>query len=298
MAIPRSPLAAAPVVIAISGRLVVIARMSSPPSASPNPNRRSSVSVVSDSQMPANQTAAALATNRPPATSIDVPANTPLGYLLVEERWVALDVGETLIDETRIWSVWADALGIPRLTFMAAMGAVLATGGDFRDTFSLVGVADWGARRAEVEAAYGGFQPVDLYPDALPAVEELCRIGYRVAILANQPAKRSAELRALGFAPDVMAMSDELGVAKPDAAFFERALTLMGRPDPQRVAYVGDRLDNDVLPAARAGMRAIWLRRGPWGVIGGRERPPTAEAAALVVQSLDELVRRIGEAWG
>lgn len=215
----------------------------------------------------------------------------------MEERWVALDVGETLIDETRIWSAWADELGIPRLTFMAAMGAVLATGGDFRDTFAMVGVDDWGARRADVEAAYGGFQLVDLYPDALPAVEELCRIGYRVAILANQPAQRTAELRGLGFAPDVMAMSEELGVAKPDPAFFERALTLMGRPDPARVAYVGDRLDNDVLPAARAGMRAIWLRRGPWGVIGGRDRSPAADAAALSVASLDELVERIGEVW-
>ena len=34
-------------------------------------------------------------------------------------RWVCLDVGETLIDETRIWSIWADALRIPRLTLFA-----------------------------------------------------------------------------------------------------------------------------------------------------------------------------------
>ena len=46
------------------------------------------------------------------------------------ERWVCLDVGETLIDETRVWSIWADVLGIPRLTFMAAFGAVVARGGD------------------------------------------------------------------------------------------------------------------------------------------------------------------------
>ena len=30
---------------------------------------------------------------------------------------------------------------------------------------------------------------------------------------------------------------------------------------------VGDRLDNDVIPAARAGMAGIFLRRGPWAVI-------------------------------
>lgn len=296
MAIPRLPLTAAPVVIAISGRFVVIARMSRPPSASPKPNRRSSASVVSLSQIPASQTAAALPTKRAPATSIDVPANTPLGYLLVE-RWVALDVGETLIDETRIWSIWADVLGIPRLTFMAGLGATLATGGDFRDVFSRFGADDWRGRLAEVEATYGGFQESDLYPDARRSVEALCQDGYRVALLANQPARRTPELRALGFAPDVMAMSEEMGVAKPDPAFFARALDLMGEPQPGQVAYVGDRLDNDVMPAARAGMRAVWLRRGPWGLIGDPSNADAPAAARLVVDSLDELVRRIGEVW-
>jgi len=31
------------------------------------------------------------------------------------------------------------------------------------------------------------------------------------------------------------------------------------------LAYVGDRVDNDVLPAAAAGMVAVHVRRGPWG---------------------------------
>jgi len=213
------------------------------------------------------------------------------------ERWVALDVGETLIDETRIWSIWADVLGIPRLTFMAGLGATLATGGDFRDVFSRFGADDWRGRLAEVEATYGGFQESDLYPDARRSVEALCQDGYRVALLANQPARRTPELRALGFAPDVMAMSDEIGVAKPDPAFFARALDLMGEPQPGQVAYVGDRLDNDVMPAARAGMRAVWLRRGPWGLIGDPSNADAPAAARLVVDSLDELVRRIGEVW-
>lgn len=215
----------------------------------------------------------------------------------MEVRWVALDVGETLIDETRIWSIWADALGITRLTFMAGLGATLATGGDFRDTFSRFGADDWRSRLTEVEARYGGFQESDLYADARRSVEALCHDGYRVALLANQPARRTPELRALGFAPDVVAMSDEMGVAKPDPAFFARALDLMGEAPADQVAYVGDRLDNDVLPSARAGMRAVWLRRGPWGLIGNPSDPDSVAAARLVVESLDELVNRIGEVW-
>jgi FMN phosphatase YigB (HAD superfamily) len=71
-------------------------------------------------------------------------------------------------------------------------------------------------------------------------------------------------------------------------------LELLGSPDPASVAYVGDRVDNDVLPALAAGMRAVWVRRGPWGIL---QRLPDGTTPALVVGSLDELTERIGEAW-
>lgn len=210
------------------------------------------------------------------------------------DRWVCLDVGETLIDETRIWSLWADSIGVPRLTLHAALGAVIARGGDYRDAFGIFGADDWRDRIPEVEAAYGGFRSDDLYPDALRAIAALRGAGYRLAVLANQPAVRAAELRAIGVEADVIVMSDEMELWKPDLAFFERALELFGRPDASRVAYVGDRLDNDVRPAMAVGMRAVWIRRGPWGVI---QELPDDLRPALVVRSLDELVTRIDEVW-
>jgi HAD superfamily hydrolase (TIGR01549 family) len=209
------------------------------------------------------------------------------------DRWVCLDVGETLIDETRVWATWADTLGIPRLTFMAAFGAAVDRGGEHRDVFDIVRRPDWRVLMPRVLELYGGFGEQDLYPDALPATRALEAGGYRLALIANQPVSRTAELRALGIPAEVVAMSDELGVHKPDPAFFTRALELMGWPDASTVAYVGDRVDNDVLPSAAAGMRAVWLRRGPWGVLH-REPPPEA---ILVVDSLLELVERIDEVW-
>jgi HAD superfamily hydrolase (TIGR01549 family) len=211
------------------------------------------------------------------------------------DRWVCLDVGETLIDETRVWSTWADELGIPRLTFMGALGAVITRGGEHRDVFDVFEVRDWRARMTAVEASYGGFREEDLYPDARRAIAGLEAAGYRVSVAANQPASRAGELRSLGIGPAVLAMSDAIGVAKPDPAFFARALELMGGADAGSVAYVGDRIDNDVLPASAAGMRAVWLRRGPWGVI---QQPDPTTPPALTVTTLDELVDRIGEAWG
>jgi HAD superfamily hydrolase (TIGR01549 family) len=145
-----------------------------------------------------------------------------------------------------------------------------------------------------VEEAYGGFRSDDLYADALPTLDRLRNDGYRLAIVANQPAVRADQLRAIGIEADVVEMSEALGVAKPQPAFFDRVLELMGAPDPASVAYVGDRVDNDVQPAIAAGMRAVWIRRGPWGVI---QQLPDGVRPALVVDGLDELAERIGAAW-
>jgi HAD superfamily hydrolase (TIGR01549 family) len=210
------------------------------------------------------------------------------------ERWVVLDVGETIIDETRVWSIWADMLGISRLTFMAGFGSVLARGGEHRDVFELFNVPDWRTAWPEHEAIYGGFRADDLYPDTIPAIDELRRRGYRVAVIGNQPTSRTAELRRIGVDAEVMAMSAEMGAAKPSPQFFEHVLELIGSPRPSSVAYVGDRVDNDVLPSVMAGMRAVWIRRGPWGFI---ERLPDGVNPALIVTTLTELAERIDDAW-
>ena len=205
-----------------------------------------------------------------------------------------LDVGETLIDESRVWTTWADQLRIPGLTFMAMLGAEIRRGGQHHDVFARFGIDDWRSWAHSVEGAYGGFQAVDLYPDALRVMDGLRARGYRLAVIANQPAQRSDELRALGITAEVIAMSAEMSISKPAREFFARALELIGSPPPSEVAYVGDRVDNDVLPAIAAGMRAVWIRRGPWGLI---QQLPPGMVPALVIDSLDELVERIDEAW-
>jgi FMN phosphatase YigB (HAD superfamily) len=207
-------------------------------------------------------------------------------------RWIVLDVGETLIDETRLWSIWAKEMGISPMTLMAAFGAVVARGQSPSAMAELLPVADWRSHRAAVEARYGGLRPEDLYPDVSASLPRL-RQRFRLAVLGNQPAVRTAELRAIGVDAEVIVMSEEMGVEKPDPAFFRQTLERLGRPDPASVAYVGDRVENDVIPAQAAGLRPIWLRRGPWGRIR-TDRPPEA---ALIVDSLTELADRAEDAW-
>jgi HAD superfamily hydrolase (TIGR01509 family) len=204
-------------------------------------------------------------------------------------RAVVLDVGETLVDETRAWGAWADHLGIPRLTFFAALGAVIARGEHHRAVFQIVRPGIDVDAEARAMAAVGRAPLIsleDLYPDALPTLRRLRAAGLRLGLAANQPADAAAVLAGLGVEFDLVGMSDAWGIEKPDPRFFERILSELSLPAAE-VAYVGDRVDNDVRPAAAAGMVAVFVRRGPWAAIqAGRSDPPEA---ALVVGSLTEL---------
>ncbi|MBQ3168432.1 MAG: HAD family hydrolase, partial [Clostridia bacterium] len=55
--------------------------------------------------------------------------------------------------------------------------------------------------------------------------------------------------------------SAEAGCTKPDRAIFELALKAAGCEAEESV-MVGDRLDNDMLPAKEIGMKTVWIRTG------------------------------------
>jgi len=208
-------------------------------------------------------------------------------------RAVVFDVGETLIDETREYGTWADWLGVPRHTFSAVFGGVIARGEDYRATFQHFQPGfDLEAERHRRQAAGHPetFGPEDLYPDARPCLAALKREGLLVGVAGNQTARAEALLRELDLPVDLLATSAGWGVEKPAPAFFDKLIAACGCR-PAEVAYVGDRLDNDVLPALDAGMVAVLLRRGPWGHLLASH--PDAARAHLRIDSLEELPARL-----
>jgi FMN phosphatase YigB (HAD superfamily) len=206
---------------------------------------------------------------------------------------IVFDVGETLVDETRAWGVWAEWLGVPPLTLAATLGAVIARGGSHREVFELfrpgIDIAAE-ARRLGVAGKSDLMSLDDLYPDALPCLRALAADGYRLGVAANQPAPAADVLAEMNVELELIATSAAWGISKPDPAFFERIAAELRLP-PSQVAYVGDRLDFDVAPAKAVGMVAVFVRRGPWGWIqAGRSIPPEAD---LVVEGLEELPLRL-----
>ena len=60
---------------------------------------------------------------------------------------------------------------------------------------------------------------------------------------------------------DVIGASAEIGYAKPDKEIFEKAFELAKCTAAESV-MVGDRLDNDIIPAKVLGIKTVWLKNG------------------------------------
>lgn len=210
-------------------------------------------------------------------------------------RAVFFDVGETIVDETREYGTWADWLGVPRHTFSAVFGAVIASGRDYRDTFQYFRPGFDLARERQHRKEAGSpetFGEENLYRDARPCLSELRAIGLRVGLAGNQTKEAEEILRSLNLPVDIIGTSGNWGVEKPSPGFFARMLEEAECP-AQSVLYIGDRIDNDVAAAQRAGLATALVRRGPWGYI---VRDAVLEAECLFTVSglaeLPDLVRR------
>lgn len=223
------------------------------------------------------------------------------GYAALVIRAVWFDVGEVLVNETREYGTWADWLGVPRQTFSAVFGAVIAQGLDYRDTFQVFRPGFDLDEEREKRATAGQpewFGEDDLYPDVRRCLAHLREQGLQVGIAGNQTVRAEGILRDLDLPCDLLGTSDSWGASKPDVAFFERLLVEAALA-PDEILYVGDRLDNDIRPAQKLGIQTAVLRRGPWGHIlrgdtAARHLGQDCEALCLFqLDTLAELPNRV-----
>jgi putative hydrolase of the HAD superfamily len=135
--------------------------------------------------------------------------------------------------------------------------------------FAACGVAE-----APVEALweiyYAARNRVELYADALPALERITA-RWPVASLTNG----NADLERIGihthFHCHVCAR--DTGVGKPDARIFREAAQRLGVA-PQHILHVGDDPGLDVCGARDAGLRTAWINRERKAWPDGMGAPP------------------------
>ncbi len=137
---------------------------------------------------------------------------------------------------------------------------ILAVLLDFGDTL---------ADQATEQRDDSGFMyDVDLIAGARELLVALKARGYRVGLIADGSADESAALRArhdLDALIDAVAISDEVGAAKPDRRIFEVALGRLGIAPAQagRVVMLGNRLERDVRGANDMGIVSVWIDWSP-----------------------------------
>ena len=85
---------------------------------------------------------------------------------------------------------------------------------------------------------------------------------YKLGIIANQILGTQDRIDKWGIGQyfDVVIASAEAGCAKPDPKIFTMALQ-EAKCEPGEAVMVGDRLDNDIIPAKKLGMKTVWVRQ-------------------------------------
>ena len=125
-----------------------------------------------------------------------------------------------------------------------------------------------------------------LYADA-PKCLEILSQKYKIGIIANQSLGTKERLKQHGILQyiDLIIASAEEGVAKPDKKIFEIALK-RSACQANHTIMIGDKIDNDIVPANLLGMYTIWIKQGfgqYWNIT------QEIEKADYIVNNLTEL---------
>nr|MDQ2686392.1 HAD family hydrolase [Armatimonadota bacterium] len=90
---------------------------------------------------------------------------------------------------------------------------------------------------------------------------------------------------------DVVVISEIMHLYKPDPAIFQCALDQAGISPPEAI-FVGDRPDNDILPAKKLGMKTVRFRRGvQYALFNPSDPAMTADETVTDVSELAAAVR-------
>lgn len=141
------------------------------------------------------------------------------------------------------------------------------------------------------DAEYAGFTTP--FASSAPLLAGLAADGHRLVLASNNSPRALRRLESLGLLRHfaVREVSETLALAKPDPRFFLALLAAAGAA-PADCLMVGDRLDNDIIPAKRLGMRTLRLRHGSHAAEVPRGHDETPD---LTVDHPDQLAGAIAE---
>ena len=184
-------------------------------------------------------------------------------------RWFWSDPGRHRTERTDMLRAWT------RIT-----GHALGRLGRPDETLAGAIAADFAERR---------WERMTLFPGVVGALEALRARGVPLALVTNGDAghqRRKIAQHDLERFFDVLVIEGEMGVGKPEAVVFRRALAALGVAAGPDVWMVGDHLEWDIAGSQRVGLRAAWIDRPGDGLPPGATVQPDR-----IVRALGELAR-------
>ena len=172
-------------------------------------------------------------------------------------EWIFFDIGSTLADESKVYE--------RRFKKIAELA-------DVSEEYVLKKAVEYCKNNQKGDLAVikllGVEKPVwehqyeILYKDTEMCLKDLSQ-KYKIGVIANQEFGTEKRLIDFGIRKyiDVIVASAEEGVAKPDKRIFEIALKKAGCK-AEKAVMIGDRIDNDIVPAKEMGMKTIWIKQG------------------------------------
>ncbi|GKU24418.1 HAD family hydrolase [Clostridium folliculivorans] len=178
-------------------------------------------------------------------------------------EWLFMDIGSTFVDEEhcdncRIMETLHQEKAPSKDEFLQRMKFYAKQN---KDAYKCT-LKEFGLNKMQWHSEYE-----KLYKGTHGVLEELHR-KYKLGIIANQILGTEQRLANFGIRHffDVIVASAEENIWKPDSRLFSIALE-RAKCSPINAYMVGDRLDNDIIPAIALGMKTIWVKQG-WGGIG------------------------------
>lgn len=196
-------------------------------------------------------------------------------------KWIYFDIGSTLVDES--------------VAFRKRVEKTIANTNVSYDDFynKMVEISKYNQNGYHKALEYYGLTMAPwnsddefVYPEAEECLRKLSE-KYKIGIIANQIFGSEERLEKIGLLKyiNLVVASAEEGVAKPDLRIFEIALSKADCKAEEAV-MVGDRLDNDIVPANKIGMKTVWIKQG----LGGLAVPLTQEEQPnFTISNLSEL---------
>lgn len=197
-------------------------------------------------------------------------------------EWIFFDIGSTLVDENRVYDRRiSETVNGSDISFDEFYNTMLKFYRENKNGYSEA-VRYFGLAKTPWYS-----EEEHLYTQAAEVLEVLFE-KYSLGIIANQNLCLAERLKNWNIRHffNVIVASAEEGVSKPDLALFNIALN-RANCIPENAVMIGDRLDNDIVPANTLGMTTIWVKQG-----FARFSAPTTELEIpnYTVESLDELL--------